>query len=232
MKRNNIEKIKSLESAPKILNIFSEQEIKMMQDLYEDLPLRVFNKKQNVKKKMWIQNYNLDLEKIYLEKLKIHMGDFKMDNLKDENGKDFFAIIHESFSPLKLHVDSGFYKDDLIYKQVVTPLSNFGETVVFKNRWYGRSTTFTIDEEELKFIPGEGQNSRSNEHIVKGKDFDKEVYNKYLTHIDYNNLRGLEVELIYKWKVGETVIMDRTHIHCSSSNIKDKKLGLTTFTKK
>ena len=232
MKRENLEKIKSLESSPKILNIFSEKEIKMMQDLYEILPLRVFNKKQNVKKKMWIQKYNLDLEKIYLDKLRNHMGDFKMDNLKDENGNDFFGIIHESFSPLKLHVDSGFYKDDLIYKQVITPISNFGETVIFKNRWYGKSTTFTVDEEELKFVPGEGQNARSNKHIVGNKDFDKEIYEKYLTHIDYNNLRGLEVELIYKWKVGETVLVDRTHIHCSSSNIKNKKLGLTTFTKK
>jgi len=110
MKRENLEKIKSFESAPKILNIFSEQETKMMQDLYQDLPLRVFNKKQNVKKKMWVQKYNLDLEKIYLEKLKNHLGDFKMDNLEDENGNDFFGIMHESFSPLKLHVDSGFIK--------------------------------------------------------------------------------------------------------------------------
>jgi hypothetical protein len=232
MIRENKEKIKILEASPKILNIFNEEEIKMMQDLYEDLPLRVFNKKQNVKKKMWIQKYNLDLEKIYLEKLKNHIGDFKMDNLKDEYGNDFFGIIHESFSPLKLHVDSGFYKEDLIYKQIITPLSDFGETVVFKNRWYGKSTTFTIDKEELKFVPGKGQNARSNKHIVEGMDFNKEIYDKYLTHIDYNNLRGLEVELIYKWKVGETVIMDRTHIHCSSSNIKDRKLGLTTFTKK
>ena len=232
MKRENLEEIKSLESAPKILNIFSEQEIKMMQNLYEDLPLTVFNKKQNVKKKMWSQKYNLNLEKIYLKKLKNHMGDFKMDNLKDKNGADFFGIIHESFSPLKLHVDSGFYENDLIYKQIITPLSSFGETVVFKNKWYGKSTTFTIDEDELKFVPGEGQNARSNKHIVEGKDFNKEIYDKYLTHIDYNNLKGLEVELVYKWKIGETVIMDRTHIHCSSSNIKNKKLGLTTFTKK
>ena len=65
MTRENLEKIKSFESAPKILNIFSEQETKMMQDLYQDLPLRVFNKKQNVKKKMWLKKYNLNLEKVY-----------------------------------------------------------------------------------------------------------------------------------------------------------------------
>ena len=58
------------------------------------------------------------------------------------------------------------------------------------------------------------------------------MHKKYLTHIDINNLRGLKVELIYKWKMGESLIMDRSHIHCSSSNIIDKKMGLTTFTKK
>ena len=231
MIRNNINKIKSFEAPPKIFKIFSDIEIGMMQDLYKKLPERVFNKKQNVRKKMWIQNYNKELDKIYFDKLKETIGDFKMDNLKDDNNNDFYGIIHESFSPLKLHVDSGFGKDDLVYKQTVTPLSNYGETIVFKNKWYGKSTTFTIDEEELKFKPGLGQNERSNKHLGE-KDFDKDIYDKYLTHIDYNNLKGLEVELIYKWKVGETLIMDRTHIHCSSSNIKDRKLGLTTFTKK
>ena len=64
------------------------------------------------------------------------------------------------------------------------------------------------------------------------KPFDKDIYKKYLTHIDINNLKGLEVEMIYKWKIGETCIIDRSHIHSSSSNIENKKLGLTTFTKK
>ena len=53
MKRNNLDQIKSLESPPKIVNIFSEKEIKMMQELYALLPEKVFNKKQNVRKKMW-----------------------------------------------------------------------------------------------------------------------------------------------------------------------------------
>jgi len=37
--------------------------------------------------------------------------------------------------------------------------------------------------------------------------------------------------MIYNWKVGDTLIVDRSHIHCASS-IDQKKLGLTTFTKK
>ena len=231
MKHIHLDEIKSHESPPKIVNIFSEKEIKMIQELYADLPERVFNKKQNVRKKAWIQNYNKALDKIYFDKLKDVLGDFKMDTLKSETGDDYYGLFHESFSPLPLHVDSGFDEKSIIYKQAITPLSPIGDTVVFKNKWYGRSTSFTIDEEELKFKPTLGQNDRSSQHLGD-KEFDKEIHQKYLTHIDINNLKGLEIEIIYNWKIGETLIMDRSHIHSSSSNIKGKKLGLTTFTKK
>ena len=226
-----LEKIKNFESSPKIVQIFSEKEIKTIQELYENLPERTFNKKQNVKKKVWIQNYNKELDQVYLNKIKEIIGDFKMDTLKSESGEDYYGLFHESFSPLPLHVDSGFDEKDIIYKQVVTPLSTFGDTVIFKNRWYGRSTSFSIDKQELSYKPKPGQNDRSSKHLGK-KEFDKEIHKKYLSHIDINNLKGLEVEMIYSWKIGETLIMDRSHIHSSSSRIEYKKLGLTTFTKK
>ena len=231
MERKNLNQIKNIESPPQIVKIFSEKEIKMIQELYVDLPEKVFNKKQNIRKKAWIQNYNKELDKIYFNKLKDVLGDFKMDSLKSKTGVDFYGLFHESFSPLPLHVDSGFNEKDIIFKQVVTPLSSFGDTVVFKNKWYGRSTSFTINKEELKFNPNPEQNDRSCKHLGEEK-FDKEIYQKYLTHIDINNLKGLKVEMIYNWKVGETLIMDRSHIHSSSSRINEKKLGLTTFTKK
>ena len=231
MKHLFLDEIKKLESPPRTVKIFSPREIKMIQELYNKLPEKVFNKKQNVRKKAWIQNYNKELDKIYLEKLNSVLGNFKMDTLKSETGEEFYGLFHESFSPLKLHVDSGFNEKDIFYKQVITPLSPFGDTIVFKNRWYGKSTSFTIDQDELKIHPKPGQNDRSCEHLGE-KDFDKDFHKKYLSHIDINNLKGLEVEFVYNWKVGETMIMDRSHIHCSSSRIKEKKLGLTTFTKK
>ena len=231
MEHINLGRIKSYESPPKIVKIFSEKEIKMIQELYINLPEKIFNKKQNIRKKAWIQNHNKDLDQIYFSKLKDVLGDFKMDTLISEIGENFYGLFHESFSPLTLHVDSGFDEKAIIYKQVVTPLSSFGDTVVFQNRWYGRSTSFTIDPEELKFKPKHEQNDRSCEHLGH-EEFDKKIHQKYLTHIDINNLKGLKVELIYHWKVGETLIMDRSHIHSSSSRINKKKLGLTTFTKK
>jgi len=230
MFRTNIKDIKKYESSPEIVKIFSLKEIERMRDFYERLPLRVFNQKQNVKKKAWIQGINEELDKIYFDGLKRVLGDYKMDNLNSEDGKELFGLYHESFNPLPLHVDSGFIPKDLIYKQALTPFTT-GETVVFKNKWYERSTSFTIDEEELKFKPKADQNDRSNKHIGT-KDFDKSLHEKYLQHININNLKGLEVQMIYEWKIGETFIMDRTHIHCSSSNLDKRKLGLTTFTKK
>ena len=231
MKHKNIDEIKKLESLPKIIKLFSDQEIKNISELYNSLPVTVHNQKQNIIKKRWLQNYSKSLDTMYISKLKEVLGEFKMDNFKSEKGEDFFGLFHESFSPLKLHVDSGFEEKDIIFKQVVTPLSPIGETVIFKNRWYGKSTSFTIDVDELKFKPGPGQNERSREHLGT-EEFDKTIYKKYLTHLDTNNLKGLKVELVYQWKVGETLIMDRSHIHCSSSKIVNKKLGLTTFTKK
>ena len=231
MKHIHLDKIKSYEGVPRIVNIFSEKEIRMIQQLYTILPERVFNKKQNIRKKAWIPNYNKELDKIYLDKLKDVLGDFKLDTLKSESGENYYGLFHESFSPLPIHVDSGFNEENIIYKQVITPLSPVGDTIFFTKRWYGKSTTFTIDENELKFEPKAGQNDRSCEHLGE-KDFDKEIHRKYLSHIDINNLKGLEIEFIYNWKVGESLIVDRSHIHCASSRIDGKKLGLTTFTKK
>ena len=231
MKHKYIDEIKKLEEPPKIVKLFSNKEIKDILDLYNSLPVTTHNKKQNIIKKRWLQNYNKSLDDMYVSKLKEVLGEFKMDNLESDKNEDFFGLFHESFSPLKLHVDSGFNEKDIIFKQVVTPLSPIGETVIFKNKWYGKSASFTIDEDELKFKPKPGQNERSREHLGKGA-FDREIHQKYLTHLDINNLNGLKVELVYQWKVGETLIMDRTHIHCSSTKIVNKKLGLTTFTKK
>ena len=231
MEHKYLDKIKSLEGPPKKINIFSGKELKMMQELYKDLPERVFNKNQNIRKKVWEQNYNKELDKIYFSKIKEVLGEFKMDNLKSKSGDDYYGLFHESFGPLPIHVDSGFNEEDIIYKQVVTPLAPIGDTIFFKKRWYGRSTSFTIDSEELKFKPKDDQNDRSNQHLGE-KEFDKEIHKKYLTHIDINNLKGMEIDFIYEWKFGESLIVDRSHIHCASTRINNKKLGLTTFTKK
>ena len=64
------------------------------------------------------------------------------------------------------------------------------------------------------------------------KPFNQDLHKKYLNHEKLENLTGLELELIYEWEIGSMLIFDRTNLHCSSSIIEGKKIGLTTFTKK
>ncbi|MAC44563.1 MAG: hypothetical protein CMJ00_00070 [Pelagibacteraceae bacterium] len=232
----NIDKIKKLESSPKIIkNLFSKSELDKFINLYRDLPTTVHNKKQNVIKKRWLKNYSSELEKLFTEKVKNEIGDFRMDNLKDENNNDILGLFQESYNPIGLHVDAGFNLDEIIFKQTLIPLTSKGSTVIFKNKFYGNSTNFTIDENELKIKDLKyGQNLRSSDHlnIFEKKPFNKDNHKKYLNHEKIENLSGLEIDIVYEWELGSMLIFDRTRLHCSSSLIDGKKIGLTTFTKK
>jgi hypothetical protein len=235
----NLNGIKDLESSPRIIkNFVSSKEIEQFLRLFAELPVTVNNVEQKVLKKRWIDGFGKDLESLFRARLESIIGSFKMDNLIKEDGKECFGLFQESHNPLKLHVDAGFNLKDTIYKQTLIPLSEFGETIIFKNRFYGVSTNFTKNENELLENSPEnfkkGKNTRSNEHlnIFSNNPFNKNDHNKYLKHEDIENLKGLEIELAYEWNLGDLLIFDRTSLHCSSSNIKNKKIGLTTFTKK
>ena len=232
----NIEEIKKLEGSPKIIkNLFNKNELERFLKLYQDLPTTVHNKKQNVIKKRWLKNYSSELESLFYNKVKNEIGEFKMDNLKDENNDDILGLFQESYNPIGLHVDAGFNLDEIIFKQTLIPLTSKGSTVIFKNKFYGNSTNFTIDENELKVTDLKyGQNIRSSEHLnlYKKKPFNKENHQKYLKHEKIENLEGLEIDTVYEWEMGSMLIFDRTRLHCSSSLIDGKKIGLTTFTKK
>ena len=106
-------------------------------------------------------------------------------NLKDEKGEDIYGLFQESYNPIGLHIDGGFNFEDQIYKQTLIPLTPVGSTVIFKNRYYGKSTNFTIDQKELeKKDLKYGQNIRSKDHIgmFGKKAFDKEIHRKFLSH--------------------------------------------------
>jgi|TARA_B100001059_G_scaffold233996_1_gene275373 hypothetical protein len=233
---NQIEKIKELESPPRVIrNLFDETEINKFLDLYNKLPTTVHNKKQNVIKKRWLKDINEELENLFYSKVKNEIGHFKMDNLKDEKNEDILGLFQESYDPIGLHVDAGFNSEEIIYKQTLIPLTSKGGTVIFKNKFYGNSTNFTINEEELKKKDLKyGQNIRSAEHLdmYENKPFSKSDYEKYLKHEKYENLSGLEIDIVYEWELGSILIFDRTRLHCASSLIDGKKIGLTTFTKK
>ena len=225
-----IDNIKKFESKPFIVNNFiNNGEIELFKELYRALPVEINNQRQQIIKKKWSNNFLPELQKKYCKKLKLIINDFIMDNPNTKEGLESLGLFQESFKPVSLHVDTGFDFEKKIYKQTLLPLTDEGETIIFKNRFYGCSTTFSINSKELK---ASGYNKRSSEHIdlYDKKAFDKEIHNKFLNHEEIENLRGLEVDLIYKWKLGDLLIFDRSSLHCSSSNLKNKKLGFTSST--
>ena len=76
-----------------------------MKILVLELPITVHNKKQNVIKKRWLQDFGKEMQKLFYERLKLIIGDFKMDNLKDEKGEDIYGLFQESYNPIGLHID-------------------------------------------------------------------------------------------------------------------------------
>ena len=154
--------------------------------------------------------------------------------MKAENGSDILGLFQESYNPIGLHIDGDLILRILFINKPI-PLTSVGSTVIFKNRFYGQSTNFTIDKKDLeKKNLKYGQNKRSSQHLklFGNKPFDEEIHKKYLGHEKIENLTGLEVEMVYEWEIGSMLIFDRTNLHCSSSVIEGKKIGLTTFTKK
>ncbi len=225
-----IDEIKKNESKPIIVkNFLDKAEILKFQKLYSDLPVEVDNKRQKIVKKKWSINFEKELQINYKNKLKSIIGDYQMDNPNSKDNLESLGLFQESFLPVSLHVDTGFNFNKIIFKQTLVPLSEEGETIIFKNRFYGCSTTFSINPTELA---AKGYNKRSSEHInlYNGETFDKKIHDKYLKHEEIGNLKGLKVELIYKWKLGDILVFDRTNLHCSSSNLKNRKLGFTSST--
>ena len=117
--------------------------------IYTKIFQQQYNKKQNVIKKRWLKNYSEELETLFYKKVKNEIGEFRMDNLKDENNEDILGLFQESYNPIGLHVDAGFNLNEIIFKQTLIPLTSKGSTVIFKNKFYGSSTNFTMDKNEL-----------------------------------------------------------------------------------
>ena len=224
------QKIKKNEGKPLVIKkILTKIQIKKVLNIYNNLPIEINNKRQKIKKKKWITSYEPNLQAIIIKKIKKKIGNFKLDNPRTKDGLGSFGLFQESQKPVNLHVDTSFNFKKILFKQFLLPLSSRGETVIFKNRFYGYPTTFSIDSRDLK---AKGYNKRSSEHlkIFKSKNFDKKKHKKYLKHENIENLKGLEIEMVYKWKIGEILIWDRTQLHCSSSNLKNKKIGFTVLT--
>ena len=62
-----------------------------------------------------------------------------------------------------------------------------------------------------------------------GQPFNQDVYNRYLQHVDYEDLEGLEFDCYVPWVPGDVVVFPREQLHAASSGVLPK-LGISIFT--
>jgi len=148
------------------------------------------------------------------------------------------VIFNESTISFQIHVDSG-YSNPLVNKGIIIPLKcDRGSTIFFNNYWYKDAAKFVRSEDpyanvkdNAKQITTKDQRITDYSNIVgfNNKPFDYKLYNRYLTHIPYENLHGLTIDKIVPWVPGDVIIFDRNQLHCAS-NEHNHKIGLTLFT--
>ena len=111
-----INEIKKFESKPFIVsNFLTKNEIKLFQNLYNELPIEINNKRQRIIKKKWSSEFDRELQDRYSRKLKDILGSYKMDNPDTKEGLKSFGLFQESYMPVTLHVDTGFSFEKIIY---------------------------------------------------------------------------------------------------------------------
>ena len=200
-----------------IQNVVSQKEIETLiswmyeQDHYFDNRTRSFGKLVDIEKGDWPR----DLVFSILEKAGISQ------NL------DLVLFIEQKENCFGIHADTSDGNQETLDKNVIIPL-DFNEdshTVIFKNKWL---------HSDVKFYNSENTKNGDITLVTEfdsNKSVDKGIYNKYLKHVDYNKTKGLTIEHIYKWGLGDVFSFDRQHVHCSGYLTKPKK-SIIIFTRK
>lgn len=146
------------------------------------------------------------------------------------NFKDYLEHVlffEQKQNCLGLHADTGDGNQKTLGKNILIPLefNDNATTVIFKNKWLHSNVKFYKAENTPN-----GDITQCTDFNIK-KDVDEETYSKYLQHVDREKLKGLEIEQIYNWKLGDILVFDRQHIHSAGFLTKPKK-SIVIFTKK
>ena len=68
------------------------------------------------------------MDELIIERTNQVLDNWELDNMYSSEAA--FGIFHESFNPLRLHVDSGKDKNSILYKQILIILWGTGETFI------------------------------------------------------------------------------------------------------
>ena len=287
-KDNVIRSIKKNESDPtKIKNFFSKEKCEELIKFRNTISKRLVDREESTKVPFFFEDH--DLTKNLKADIEKEVGEFTV--------KDFEPHFITTRFPLRLHADTGKDPNDIIFKNIVIPLEinyennsienkKFSHTIIFKNKWYDKSSIFTtktnnnydfiikdltgkfvdivdifefkakideVDNDKVVFKNNEfyvdkkfkdyidslsktkRYNQRTDKHIIIKKEFDRHLYDKYMTHQPYEDCSGLELDKAIGWEPGALIYWDRVRIHSSDNFLKNgikSKTCIALFTSK
>ena len=216
---DSIQETQNFESKPEALDgVFNTEELsklnKIKLEAYKDQERcaeKLLSKNKEALGKMAHPNATLkeQIENIVQPKLK---------NILTEPFEMEFSF-HRNFFPYGIHTDSGYDKNEKIYKQGIIPLDVLpqdGEvyTVIFDQKAY-HSISYPKDIETIKALKTEELSQIKN---WSNEPINTQELSKYWKDPlnEFSAFKGLSIALPFKWKMGSMAIWDRAHLHCSS----------------
>lgn len=214
-----ISKIKEFESPIiKLEQFFNDNEINLMLNWYE----QCLSKNHEITTRLDdYQAKNNDITAHPAGDLKNEICSFlneKLQPIINKSSKlniEIDCAFHANKKPYGIHTDSGYDPNEFIYKQgiiplVNKPLSKKTHTVILKQKCYHSSSFPNISADKV------------SQEMVEGLDFNHKIndctYKKYWKNTDERKKQmfGFTIDYPFEWQVGNTVVWDRSHIHCSS----------------
>lgn len=130
---------------------------------------------------------------------------------------------HNTASVRGLHIDTSPAFNKKNWLAILFPLEFVGaaSTVLFENFFNSSNCRFSHDGLTDITVTDFSQ----IENFNSNKRFNEEIYKKHLSYMDINDLHGMTLAMIYKWKIGEALVFERQRVH-AQGYISDYKLSL------
>ena len=176
--KTNLEKIKSLESAPEIVeNFLSVEEVQKLIDFESNASNRFVDRRDGRKTGLGfdgkigknVQDWDETIKDILVDKIEKKIGPFEV--VADEYPPHFFRSIF----PTAMHADTGHDPNARIGKQILIPLEvvpkdSKAKTILFDRKWYGPAANFIAKNANASEIKNHHVIPDSNGKFIKFSD--------------------------------------------------------------
>jgi len=179
-----------------------------------------------------VHYYDNHLIKKILNKIKEIIGNYEVTS----------AFFFKTDYPHVIHNDDTYLLPNNVYKAITIPLKLYTEKLIgypklcFFDQFYfhGPAKFFNKDTDIPTYYNKQIYDYSDVDNIAT-EEFDKELYEKYFTHVKPKWLEGLSLHSVLDWIPGNALIFDSVRLHCASDFRKlniQAKLGISIFTKK